>query len=284
MTPPDAAAHPVPGLPDDRPASGPRDGVNRRFATLRAVSALMIREMATRYGRSPGGYAWAVLEPVGAILILSLGFSLLMANPPVGKSFLLFYATGFLPFQLYQSLALTVGRSVNFSRALLMYPAVTWVDAVAARFTLNLLTELLATVLVGAGILLAIEARVTLVPGPMLGSLAIAALTGLGVGVLNCALFGLFPAWMQIWSILTRPLFLASGIFFIYDDLPPAVQDVLWFNPLIHAVGLMRTGVYPTYAGNYLSPAYAAGVGLVCLFFGVLLMSRFHRHILNEGS
>ena len=28
----------------------------RRFATLRTVLALMLREMATTYGRSPGGY------------------------------------------------------------------------------------------------------------------------------------------------------------------------------------------------------------------------------------
>ncbi|MEL6475009.1 MAG: sugar ABC transporter permease, partial [Pseudomonadota bacterium] len=33
----------------------------RRFASLRSIIALMLREMATSYGRSPGGYLWAVL-------------------------------------------------------------------------------------------------------------------------------------------------------------------------------------------------------------------------------
>lgn len=270
----------VPGAPL-RPA---RRGTARRFATLRSVAALMIREMATRYGRSPGGYVWALLEPVGGILILSVGFSLLLRNPPLGTSFVLFYATGLLPFQLYQTLSLTVGRSISFSRALLMYPAVTWVDAVLARFVLNLLTGLLATVVVGVGILVLIDVRVQLDPGPIVLSLALATLVGLGVGALNCALFGLFPVWVQVWSILTRPLFLASGLFFIYDDLPPVAQNILWYNPLIHVVGLMRTGFYPTYMGAYISPVYTALVSLLCLFFGVLLLARFHRHILNEGG
>ena len=31
-----------------------------RFATLRTITALILREMATTYGRSPGGYVWAI--------------------------------------------------------------------------------------------------------------------------------------------------------------------------------------------------------------------------------
>ena len=38
----------------------PADGMRaRRFRSARAVVALMLREMATTYGRSPGGYVWA---------------------------------------------------------------------------------------------------------------------------------------------------------------------------------------------------------------------------------
>ncbi|MCC5956800.1 MAG: hypothetical protein JJU07_11910, partial [Natronohydrobacter sp.] len=46
-------------------------------ASFRSISALMLREMATRYGRTPGGYLWAVVEPLGMILILGYAWSLL---------------------------------------------------------------------------------------------------------------------------------------------------------------------------------------------------------------
>lgn len=86
----------------------------RRFATTRTIMALLLREMTTRYGRSPGGYVWALLEPIGAIMIFAVGFSLLFKNPPLGSSFILFFATGFLPFNLYQNISVMVARALVF--------------------------------------------------------------------------------------------------------------------------------------------------------------------------
>lgn len=280
-TPPSAPAQSLP--PAVPPALPPGAGVNRRFATGRAILALMLREMATRYGRSPGGYVWAVLEPLGAIMIMALGFALIVRNPPLGSSFTLFFATAFLPFSLYMNVSNMVARSINFSRALLFYPAVTWVDAILARFILNALTDILVMVILLTGFLLVTDTRVILEIGPILESVALATLLGLGIGVLNCALNGLFPVWMQVWSIANRPLFLVSGVFFLYEDLPQSVQGILWYNPLLHITGLMRQGFYPTYGGDYISIVFVVAVSLITLFFGVVLLGRYHRDILNDG-
>lgn len=74
----------IPPLPDlpAHPASAPRRVKTREFPTFRTVMALVLREMSSRYGRSPGGYIWAVLEPVGTILILSIAFSFMLRSPP----------------------------------------------------------------------------------------------------------------------------------------------------------------------------------------------------------
>lgn len=255
----------------------------RRFATIRTVMALILREMATRYGRSPGGYAWALLEPIGGVLILTLAFSLIFRSPPLGNSFVLFYATGFLPFQVYQAVSIVVARSILFSRPLLFYPAVTWADAVIARFLLNALTNILVMFIVFSGILMLQDTRILLDVEDLMAATGLALLLGLGVGMLNCVLMGLIRVWDQIWSILTRPLFIASGVFFTYDDLPRFAQEIIWYNPLIHVVGLMRAGFYPSYTASYVSVTYAASFGLIALFFGAVTMTRFHRYILNEG-
>lgn len=254
----------------------------RRFAASRAIAALMLREMATRYGRSPGGYVWAIMEPLGAITILTIGFSLIVPAPPLGNSFILFYATGFMPFSLYQSLALHCARSIDFSRALLKYPAVTWVDAIAARFFLNFLTEILVTFILLFGIILLTSTRIILEFPPIVSAVGLAALLGLGIGTLNCAIMGLFPIWAQIWSIATRPLFLMSGIFFMLESMPTAVQNIVWWNPLIHILSLMRVGFYPTYRAEFVNIPYVLCFGLVTLFLGVLLLGRYHRDILNS--
>jgi len=105
---------------------------------------------------------------------------------------------------------------------------------------------------------------------------------GLGIGTLNCALGGLYPLWDITWNILTRPLFIASGIFFLYDTMPPLARDILWYNPLIHVVGLMRTGFYPTYTAAYINEVYVLSVALISLMMGLILLGRYHREILNR--
>lgn len=256
--------------------------VNRSFASFRTISALILREMSSSYGRTPGGYLWAVLEPLAAIMFLSLGFALVMRTPSLGTSFLLFYASGYLPFGLYGSISNKTARAIRYSSGLLKYPAVTWVDAVLARFLLNSLTEILVGALLIGGILMMVDAHAVFSPGPVFEALGLIMLLGLGIGMLNCVLFGLFPLWETAWAILNRPLFLASGIFFLYDDLPRQAQDIIWYNPILHVIGLMRRGFYPTYTAAYASPLYVTIFSLTLLTFGLILMGRFHREVLNK--
>ena len=253
----------------------------RSFATFRTVGALILREMSTRYGRTPGGYVWAILEPLGMILLLSVGFSLLVRSPSLGTSFILFYSTGFLVFNLYQSLSMLIARSIKFSRPLLFYPSVTWLDAIVARFVLNTLTTLMVSYILLTGILLLIDAHAVISIQPILIALSLAAFMGLSIGTLNCYLMGAFPIWEVVWAIATRPLFIASGVMFIYEDLPEAVRDILWYNPLFHLTGLMRMGFYPMYSPDYISLPYILGLSFITLTLGLLLLRKNSRKILN---
>lgn len=256
--------------------------VQRRFATGRAVLALMLREMATTYGRSPGGYLWAVLEPVCGIAILTLIFSMGFNAPSLGISFPIFYATGILPFMMFNSVCNRVSTSLLFSKALLAYPSVTFLDALLARFAVNTVTQTMVGYLVFGGILAMYETRTLPDAALIAQSFALTAALALGIGTLNAYLIARFAVWQVVWSILTRPLFLISGIFFLFHAIPHPVQDYVWFNPLIHVVGLMRAGFYPTYDAGYVSTTYVMVVALVSFAAGLMLLRRSHRDLLND--
>lgn len=259
------------------------DGLRaRRFKTSRTVAALVLREMSTGYGRSPGGYIWAVLQPVAALAVLTVAFSFFLRTPALGTNFPLFFATGFLPFDLYGTIAQNIGSAIRFSRALLAYPAVTYADAIIARLVLALLTQVVVGFVIFTGIHLIYDLRGILDYGAIFAATGMAAGLGLGVGVLNCYLTAIYPVWQQIWTIVTRPLFFASGIFFTFEGLPGGVQDWLWYNPLIHVVGTMRRGFYASYDGAYVSPAYVIGISLACGTIGFLLLYRHNRTVLNS--
>jgi len=108
-----------------------------------------------------------------------------------------------------------------------------------------------------------------------------AATLALGVGMINALLFTAFPVWQRVWSIITRPLFLVSGVIFIFDSVPQPYRDYLWWNPLVHVVGQMRDSFYPTYDSSYVSHTYVFGVSAVMIVFAIIFLRRYHRDILD---
>lgn len=252
------------------------------YRAIRTIAALVLREMGSSYGDSPGGYIWAILQPLGMIAILSVAFSLIVRTPPLGTSFILFYATGYLPFHLYMVIAKKTATSLRYSRALLAYPSVTWLDAILARLILTTITEIAVICIVMGSILMTVETRTVIDILPMIQAVTLAIFIGLGVGMINCLLGGLFPVWILFWGIISRPLVIASGVLFLYRDMPPLVQNILWWNPLIHVTGLSRSGVYPTYDASYVSITYSLGVALVLIMLGLVFLRAHYKSVLEQ--
>jgi capsular polysaccharide transport system permease protein len=253
------------------------------FAATRATAALVLREMASTFGRTPGGYLWAVIEPVAAVALLAGIFTLAFDLPPLGRDFALFYASGYLPFAFYSDLAQKIGVALRYSRPLMAYPAVSWWDALAARFILNSLTHLVVIVVVLTGIFAwsGLPLRLDL---PNLGAaLGLAAIFGAGIGTLNAFLFEAWPIWERGWAILNRPLFILSGILFLPDAVPRPYDDWFWLNPLVHIVGQMRMALYNGYRPEEVSPLYVLVIAGVALALGLLMLRRHAAHFLAQA-
>lgn len=255
---------------------------HNRFRTIRTILALILREMSTTYGKSPGGYIWAILEPAGGIAMMSVAFGLVLRAPSLGTNFPIFYATGYLPFMLYMQVSQRTADSIKFSKPLLKYPSVTFIDAIFARFLLNTLVHLMVFYVVIIGILMLFETHTIIHIPSIVRALLMAAGLGLAVGCMNCFLFSMFPVWRQIWKIVNRPMFIISTIFFTFETLPKAYQGWLWYNPLVHIIGEMRRGFYPTYDAVYVSYEFVVGLILVMMAGGIGFLSLYYRIILNR--
>ena len=253
-----------------------------RLTPFRAISALILREMSATYGRNPGGYIWALVEPLGAILVLTIAFQFISRTPPIGNNFMLFYATAYPIFQLYTSTTSKVQGALTYSRALLAYPRIIWLDAVLARFLLNAATSISVMVIIWTGILHFTNAQATLDIPPILNAILIVLLLGLGIGMINSIVIGIFPVWASAWSILNRPMFVVSGIFILYENFPPVAQSILWWNPVLHATGLVRRGFYATYEASYVSLVYCYGVAFVLIAIGLICMRGWHKLVLEK--
>jgi capsular polysaccharide transport system permease protein len=248
----------------------------------RVLFALIMREMVTRFGRSPGGYVWAVLEPAGGIALMSIVWSSFARMPDLGESFPLFFATGYIAFHTYNDISNKLSRAVQVNLPLLKFPRVTILDVILARFILLFLTVCFVGVVI-LGILVWVEGdRVRLTLSPIYAAIALAGLLGFSIGFFNCIAFAFSPTWERIYSILTRPLFIISGVFYTVEAMPKIIQDILWWNPLIHLTGLMRRGFYPGYEAAYVSIGYVALFILIPLMAAATLLPLMRRHLLER--
>jgi capsular polysaccharide transport system permease protein len=249
---------------------------------MRIIGAFILREMSTSYGRHPGGFVWAILEPVAAITLLTVVFSMAFRAPALGDNFALFYATGYLPFMIYTDTSTKISQTLKFSKQLLTYPKVSYIDAILARFILNLFVQVIVFTIIIL-VILAFEDSGNFINFiDVLSSLLLAAFLGFGIGVFNCYFFTKYIIWERVWFILSRPTFLLSGIFFIYESVPMPFRDYLWYNPLLHIVGKMRKGFYPTYSGLYLSELYVLGIIFISSVIGLFFLTLTHRTLIQD--
>ena len=237
----------------------------------RVISAIVLREAQTRYGKSSLGYLWAFIEPVTHVAVMSFVYWAINRQSPVGASVLVFFVTGVLPFFLFQKVALHLGNAVRANRLILRLPAVTPFDVVAARAILEGLTWITVATLLFAALIAAGRARP---PDQVMVCAAAAFVTfslGCGVGLMNSVAMTIWPSWARAYPTLTRPLYHFSAIFFFIDHIPPHLRWWLSWNPLVHAVQWFRVGYYSEYASLVLDREYLIKWAIATLVIGLCL-------------
>lgn len=239
----------------------------------RVVGALIVREIATRFGGKPGGYVWAILEPAAYIGMMTVIFSAIAHLPSLGTSFILFFATGYLSFTFYQGTVGFLSSAVRANKALLSYPNVAPIDTILARLILQTLTTTMVCVIVFVGITSTTHFQPNIQWGYILESVTALLILALGMSFGNAVLFPKYPLYEQVYQIVTRPLMLVSGVMYLPDGMPHPYGDILLWNPLCHATMLFRQGFYQEYRAMGADMGYMWSFTIIAFMIGYLLFT-----------
>lgn len=234
----------------------------------RVIGALILRETRTTFGASQLGYLWAILNPAIGIAVLTAIFTTIGHPPPFGSSLALFFATGFLTFELYKKLSGSLMLSFDANKPLMLFPLVQATDVLIARALLIVATYILVMVLFYTGLIILDLASLPAHPDQVFQAIVATSLLGIGMGTTNAVIYSVFKTWKQIEEIYSRPLFFMSAIFYIPDNFPTEIVSVLSWNPVLHLVEWMREGYYPNYNSSVLSKPYVLSVAFVLLLIG----------------
>ncbi|AXS40571.1 ABC transporter permease [Breoghania sp. L-A4] len=188
----------------------------------RNTLSLVLREMRSRYSEQKLSYAWALLEPLGWITMLSLMFmSLGTHNPPVGDSFVVFFCTGVVPFNIYSQTSGAVMNAIQMNKSLLYFPIIKSIDTFVSRAILEIVTHITVLVVIIGCYNFMFGGELPEDWLNVIAPIALLAVIGFNTGVINCVIVAHFKEWRNIWGVISRPLFFLSGIFYVVESFPP---------------------------------------------------------------
>lgn len=258
---------------------------NRSFAgalsvQMRVIVALVLRELVMELGQSRMAIFWMFFRPAVLVALLYTVYSLNHNLTPQGMPLMAFCASGWgAYFHFMRTMADTSG-SVKGSSGLLMFPQMTALDMFLAQaVTQWFLYNFVFILLVGFSLLVE---RSPLPANPLQVMMAYWAcgLIGTCFALTISSIARVLPAINNMILPVRRLGHFVSGVMVTGADTPSFLLPYFSWNPLFHAIELMREAWWPA----YVSPIADAWYLFRCLFFMAafgLILERATRRFLT---
>ena len=239
----------------------------------RVIGALLLREMLTRYGRNNIGFLWLFVEPALFTGIVTAFWAATRSVHGANIPIVAFALTGYSSKNLWRSIPSRLIGALRSNRSLLHHRQVTIMDIYFARILLEMMAATTAFVglslcLYAAGWLDAPENTLQVLGGWML-----LAWLGSALGLLIGGLSEKWDVVGKFWPPFSYLLFPLSGIAFIVDALPPRMQEIVVWLPMLNALEYLRDGWFGSMFRAHYDVAYVVTFNL-CLTFAALSMAR----------
>jgi capsular polysaccharide transport system permease protein len=236
------------------------------------IYALLLRELASRFGKSRGGFFWVLVEPIAHLVVPILIFGFLRNRIVPGVEFPVFLVYGFLPFLLFKAVCLQVVDGVNAALGLLSYRQVLLMDVFVSKALAHCVVQAVVFIIVLSGLGLLGYDVLPGRPVELAGVLALTAMLAFGLGVVFAALTSIIPDTRPIIHVMFMPLYFISGILIPVTRFPDEWVRLLAINPVLHLVELSRTMAVDGYVPmKYMSLTYPLALALVATLLGLML-------------
>lgn len=222
---------------------------------LDVVFAIYLREIKSTFN-DKFGISWALISPM--IMITAM---VLIRNPFDGGNThsiptIFFVVYGVILVQFFLGTLEKTATSIQKNKPLYAFRQVQPIGSVVAISGFELLNKIaLVLLLFLLAYLFKLEVSIS-DPLSLLAILVKVWLLALSVGMLFSLSVCFIPEISKVKSILTKPMFFISGIFFSLQDIPKEYWHYLDWNPLLHAVELARYYAYPSYGNTGVSDFY----------------------------
>lgn len=248
----------------------------------RVVHALLVRELNTRFGRDNIGFLWIMVEPLLFAVLVGLLYIAIRGEREHGISVFAFVVSGYIPLVMFRH---AISRSVmlfSVNGSLMYHRQIKIYDFIFARFVIEFVGHLMAyfliAILLGMFDLFPFPADIGLM---IIGYLYYALFT-LAVCFVLAPLSEVSEVIEKFIPVTTYIMVPFSGTFFLVSWLPAKARDVLMYSPPVHAIEMMRAGLFGHAITPYYDYLYPLMVSLLLMAGGLVLCRRVRRTLVVE--
>ncbi|MFQ2000800.1 ABC transporter permease [Aeromonas veronii] len=244
------------------------------------VFGLLIRELKTRFGNYRLGYAWALIDPLLMISAFSLIFGLRNHSGFGGAPAPLFITAGYLPFLFFKNVVSKLQSAVNANMGLFCYRQVTPFSTFVARFILEAIVGMMVGIILVMGLLWFGFDAIPADPLQVIFIYFLLMVFSFSLGIIFCIICSLFQEADKFLNLLMMPLMFVSCVMYPLMSIPAQYQYWFLWNPLVHALELIRSGWISGYNSTSVSAAYLSSITLILLTFAMSCYRLGHRRLI----
>lgn len=249
---------------------------------VRVITALMTRELTTRYGRENIGFLWVMVEPLLFAVLVSIVWTYLKGPKEHGVAIVAFIISGYLPLTVLRH---ALGRSTSIFQAngaLLYHRQIRIIDFVFVRVMIEVIGGMMAYLFIGVVLIVLgyfpIPADIGfLIAGWMLYSLFV-----LSVCFIIAPLSEVSEALEKVLPVTVYIAIPFSGTFNMASWLTPQAREFLLWSPMVNAMEMMRYGLFGDDVRPYYNIWIPIGCSMVAMVVGLALCRHVRRRLTVE--
>jgi ABC-type polysaccharide/polyol phosphate export permease len=240
----------------------------------------MMREVITRYGRDNLGVLWLVGEP----MIFTLGVTTLwsaagLAHGGAGIPIVAFAVTGYSSVLMWRNATTQCTAGIEQNKPLLFHRSVHLVDVFFTRIALEIVGTTASFTLLSLFFIF-----IGWMPPPnnlllVIGGWLMLAWFGASLALLVGAGTAFSHLVHRLWHPIAYLLFPMSGAAFMVEWLPPRLQVLVLYLPMVHGVELLRLGYFGNVVRTHYDIGYMAECCLALTLSGMYVVREAGRHV-----
>lgn len=246
------------------------------------ISALLLREVLTRFGRKNIGVLWLFVEPMIFTLGVTTLWTLFGASHGTRIPIAAFALTGYSSILLWRNMPGRCIHAIEPNLSLMYHRNVQIMDIYISRILLEFLGAtmsffVLSIVFIAVGLAPLPEDLFLVACGWVM-----LAWFGASLALLVGTLSEEFEIVEKIWHPASYLIFPLSGAAFIVDALPPIAQEYVLWLPMVNGVELLREGYFGSLIKSHYHIGYMAFFCLTLTLLGFAQLRRIGREVTPE--